>query len=89
MLRIISVLVPMLCWSGAVLSAQLGDHADGPKWFVVRNQHSGQCWPELLVRIQGTYRHGSGLVAGGPFASRKIASERILELIDPGICSKE
>ena len=88
MLRIVFILGSILCWSG-VLSAQQVDHADGSKWFVVRNQHSGQCWLELLIRIQGTYRHGSGLLAGGPFASRKRASEQILALVDPGICTKE
>lgn len=88
MLRIAFILGFMLCCSGG-LSAQQGDDSDGAKWFIVRNQHSGQCWPELLIRIQGTYRRGSGLLAGGPFTSRMQASEQILALVDPGICSKE
>ena len=81
----VAILLTLLV-AGA-LGAQQPAKKDEPKWFVMRNAQTGQCWTVLLTRIQGVYRHGSGRVAAGPFETEAQAKQRLEDLHAPGTCT--
>jgi hypothetical protein len=57
-----------------------------PKWFVLRDHRIGTCWTALLVKIDGTYRHGFAQTAGGPYDTEEQALERRKALQETGTC---
>jgi hypothetical protein len=57
-----------------------------PKWFVLRDHQIAACWPALLVKINGAYRHGFAQTAGGPYDSEEQALERLKILQTAGVC---
>lgn len=56
------------------------------KWFVLRDQQIGTCWAALLVKIDGSYRHGFARTAGGPYDTEEEALEREKALQETGTC---
>ena len=59
-----------------------------PKWFVLRDHEIGTCWPALLVKVGGTYRHGFAQTAGGPYETQEQAVERRNALQASGTCQQ-
>ena len=57
-----------------------------PKWFVLRDHQIETCWPALLVKIDGIYRHGFAQTAGGPYDTEEQALERRRALQENGTC---
>ena len=77
------------CLETGTVTAQDAGSSDQPKWFVLRNAQSAQCWTVLLTRIQGVYRHGSGRIAAGPFDTEAKAMKGLENLNAPGVCAKK
>lgn len=67
--------------------AQAADN--GGKWFVLRQETGGTCWPAKLISVNGQYASGSALKAGGPFDAEADAQSRIAELQAIGACRAE
>jgi hypothetical protein len=84
--RIKLLLLSLMLWTGTA-QAQSSTGAEAPKWFVLRDQQSGYCQSVLLIQIQGIYRHGSGLMAGGPFRAKEQAEQHLRTLVAAGICA--
>ena len=61
---------------------------ESPKWFVLRRSEIANCWTAILVRIDGTYRHDTAQIAGGPYDTEAAAQAREAELVRTGTCDK-
>lgn len=59
-----------------------------PRWFVLRDQQIGTCWAALLIKVDGTYRHGFARPAGGPYDTEAQALERWKALQETGTCQQ-
>ena len=68
--------------------AQTTPAQEQPKWFVLRDHEIGTCWPALLVKIDGSYRHGFATTAGGPYDTEEQAAERRKALQETGTCQQ-
>jgi hypothetical protein len=53
---------------------------------VLRDHQIGVCWPALLIKIDGIYRHGSAQTAGGPYDTEEQALERWKALQETATC---
>jgi len=80
------VLAAILVWPSFIAIGQQPHDQESPRWFVLRDQESSRCHAEILIRVQGNYRHGRGLRAGGPYTSEKDARARIAALSKTGTC---
>jgi hypothetical protein len=81
------VTMTLLALSAAVLGSEPTAVAqEEPKWFVLRDHQIAACWPELLVKVNGAYRHGFAQTAGGPFDTEEQAIERLKTLQSAGVC---
>jgi hypothetical protein len=59
-----------------------------PEWFVLRDHQIAACWPALLVKVNGAYRHGFAQRAGGPYDTEHEALERLKILRTAGVCEQ-
>jgi hypothetical protein len=74
-----------------LFAAELGSQPtalaqEEPKWFVLRDHQIAACWPELLIKVSGAYRHGFAQTAGGPYDTEQQAVERLKTLQSAGVC---
>jgi len=60
-----------------------------PKWFVLRNHESGNCWTATLVRLDGQYTSTFERKAGGPYDTEEQALARLMSLSDEGTCNRD
>lgn len=56
--------------------AQPMSAAELPKWFLLRDHQIVTCWTALLIKIDGSYPHGSAQIAGGRYDTEDQALER-------------
>lgn len=59
---------------------------ENAKWFVVRNDSTGDCWSAMLIQINGEYAHGFAQLAGGPYDTKEDALAREKQLEQNGTC---
>ncbi len=59
-----------------------------PKWFVLRDHLIGSCWTALVVKFDGSYRHGFAQTAGGPYDTEEQALQRRKALQESGTCDQ-
>ena len=58
-----------------------------PQWFLLRHDKTGDCWPALLISVNGQYQHAFAQKAGGPYDSREKAQDREAEMVQQGVCN--
>jgi hypothetical protein len=85
MLRLLAISLMALSFAAP---AQPTPPREEPKWFVLRDHQVGACWTALLVKIDGTYRHGFAQTAGGPYATEEQALQRRKALQETRACSE-
>jgi len=85
-----SVITTTLISLSVAALAQLTASAtqEQPKWFLLRDHQIGSCWPALLIKIDGVYRHGFAQTAGGPYDTEEQAIERRKALQETGTCQQ-
>lgn len=67
-------------------SAAIGLAQEQAKWFVLRDHQIELCWTALLIKVDGSYRHGFAQTARGPFDTEEQALERMKALQAASIC---
>lgn len=78
-----SVFVSLVSLAQIASAAPVDEQA---RWFVLRNHEVGNCWPAVLVRINGQYTNTFEQKAGGPYDTEAQALERQKILEAQAIC---